>query len=416
MMFMESKTKRKSAASSPAINDSDHWNFLEEIEAPMWADLSVCDSTNDETDDSWFNISHEFHQCSSRQLISTVFGSANSINIQEPTSPKLPASVSKSRGKNYKIKQWEQRKGKAIPNKQHPVKTLTKGSSISMGSKNKMKPISKTGKTKENQGVKACSSGGSNTSELADNATSKSSSVSIGKREDDNSSSSTLTSDHSRHQEKKCFEVSFHTSSQSSKLLSSLKINLRKSCATRPAARVVVADGERCSEGGSSNSSVGPPSIKKYSLGDAQNKLKTLKAPALTVGRSSNIRGSNMLASKVTTKGKVQQPASVGKVSMPRNINKQNRSIGKENERVGIGRRTASLAIIKETTSATMATSPKDKSNVNKAQPIGHVHKASKERMTQKNGAKKPIGLKEKTANISRDKDTAKLARKVYFR
>ncbi|MFS7942962.1 hypothetical protein Hanom_Chr06g00494681 [Helianthus anomalus] len=98
--------------------------LLEEIEALMWADLSVCDSTNDETDDSWFNISHEFHQCSSRQLISIVFGPANSINIQEPTSPKLPASVLKSRGKNYKIKQWEQRKGKAIPNKQHPVKTF----------------------------------------------------------------------------------------------------------------------------------------------------------------------------------------------------------------------------------------------------------------------------------------------------
>ncbi|KAJ0936217.1 hypothetical protein HanRHA438_Chr03g0128251 [Helianthus annuus] len=289
-----------------------------------------------------------------------------------------------------------------------------------MGSKNKMKPISKTGKTKENQGVKACSSGGNNTSELADNATSKSSSVSIGKREDDNSSSSTLTSDHSRHQEKKCFEVSFHTSSQSSQLLSSLKINLRKSCATRPAARVVIADGERCSEGGSSNSSVGPPSIKKCSLGDAQNKLKILKAPALTAGRSSNIRGSNMprFQSNNQRKGTtlVQQTASVGKVLMPRNINKQNRSIGKENERVGIGRRAASLAIIKETTSATMATSPKDKSSVNKAQPIGRVHKASKERMTQKNGAKKPIGLKEKTANISRDKDTAKPARKVYFR
>ncbi|XP_035837451.1 uncharacterized protein LOC110897824 isoform X2 [Helianthus annuus] len=96
----------------------------EEIEEPMWADLSVCDSTNDETDDSWFNISHEFHQCSSRQLISIVLGPANLINIQEPTSPKLPASVTKSRGKNYKIKQWEQRKGKAIPNKQHPVKTF----------------------------------------------------------------------------------------------------------------------------------------------------------------------------------------------------------------------------------------------------------------------------------------------------
>ncbi|XP_076897888.1 uncharacterized protein LOC143551312 [Bidens hawaiensis] len=157
----------------------------------MWADLSVCDLINDEAVDAWFNVSHEFHQRSSRQLISNVFGSANSTNIQQqPPSPKLPASVSKSRGNNYKIKHWEQRKYKAVLNKQHPVKTLTKGSSMNTGS-NKIKPISRTGTLKENQEPKACSSVESNTSDLA-------------KQEGEDSSSSTLTSDHSKHQEKKC--------------------------------------------------------------------------------------------------------------------------------------------------------------------------------------------------------------------
>ncbi|XP_076889291.1 uncharacterized protein LOC143540009 [Bidens hawaiensis] len=250
---------------------------------------------------------------------------------------------------------------------------------------NKIKPISRTGILKENREPRACSSVESNTSDLA-------------KQEGENSSTSTLTSDHSKHQEKKCLAESFQTSSETSKLLTSIKINLRRSCATRPAARMVVANDTRCSEGSSSNSNVDPTKSKKYILRDAQNRLTTLKGATKNVG------------SKVTTKEKVQQRASVGKVLIPRDNNKQN-------ERVGIGKRTASLATTKETKPATMAKCVKDKSSVKMAQPIMPVPKAaSKENMTQKNGTKKLIGVKEKIANKSRDADTAKPARKVYFR
>ncbi|KAK9077522.1 hypothetical protein SSX86_005859 [Deinandra increscens subsp. villosa] len=416
-MLMESKPKPKpkSTSSSSSINGrgvevasntepSDHWKFLEEIEAPMWADLSVCDLTDDSTDDPWFNISHEFHQCSSSQLISNVFHPTNSKSIKEPSSPKLPASVSKSRGKNYKTKQWEPTKCKAIPNKQHPIKTLTKKSSTSTRSDNKVKPICRTRKLKEEE-IKACSSSGSNTSDLADNTGPKSSSSSITKQEQENSSRSTLTHDQSEHQENKCFEVSFQTSSQSSKLLASLRMSLRRSYATRPATRMVVANGGRCSDGSSNNPSVGHPSSKKYIPGDAQNKLKTQKAPALNVGSLSHRQGNKVLASIVTTKEKVQQHASVGKVLIARSNNIENQRIDKEKMREGIGRCTASRK--------TMVPCPKDKSGVKADQLTGRVQKAS---MTQKNGTKKLTGLKEKTTNQSRDKDTAIPARKVYFR
>lgn len=74
----------------------------------------------------------------------------------------------------------------------------------------------------------------------------------------------------------------------------------------------------------------------------------------------------------------VQQCKSHGKVLMPRDNNKQNQSIDKKIEKAGIGKRTPSMAIIKETTLSTM----------------GHVQKASKQNLTQKNGTKKPISLK----------------------
>lgn len=251
---------------------------------------------------------YRFHQCSSSQLVAAIICPTNSITIQEPSSPKLPSSVSKSRGKNYKIKQWEQRKCRVMPNKQHLVKTLAKSSSMSSGSNDKMKTVSRTGKAIEN-GVEVCSSVGSNKSDAANNTRSKSSLPSIAKteQEHENSSTSTITSDDIKHQKNKCSDVSYQTSSETSKLLSSLRVNLRRSCATRPAARAVITNGGRCSEGSSSNSSVVPPLSKKHVLGDARNKLRVLKTPGLNVGSLSNRKGDNITASKVTTKGKVSK-------------------------------------------------------------------------------------------------------------
>ncbi|KAK6131576.1 hypothetical protein DH2020_034687 [Rehmannia glutinosa] len=67
-----------------------HWAILDEIEAPMWADLTLeCDS----------NYDNKFHQCSARHLIST--SSHSGKHCMKPSSSKPPSLVSKSRGEDY---------------------------------------------------------------------------------------------------------------------------------------------------------------------------------------------------------------------------------------------------------------------------------------------------------------------------
>ncbi|GJY56395.1 hypothetical protein Tco_0455510 [Tanacetum coccineum] len=390
---------------------------MDEIEAPMWADLSLCDSVRDDTDDSWFDTCHEFHQCASRHLISKVFHPTNSITIQEPTSPKLPASVSKSRGKSYKVKNSGQKKGKTVSNQQGPVKNLTKKSAGSKGSSNKAKPkllkiarstslvsgvsdnlrpktksrsSSLTSGVTENSRPKLSKSGSSSlATDVTDNsrpklsksrstslasgvtvdsgpklAKSRSSSLASGLT--DSSSMSNLTSDHGEPQVKKSMEVS----GQTSELLSLLRLNVRKSYATRPAARVVASGGTRSED---SKSSLGKSSVDSpLDQGSADKKV--------VVG---DVWPDRHLASK-------KQPWE---------------------------RRTVSLASIKETATATTAPCQKTKTGDKVAQPVGNVQRASKQSVAQKNGTKKPIGLKlEKTNNGKKDKDTVNPARKIYFR
>ncbi|KAL2327997.1 hypothetical protein Fmac_021424 [Flemingia macrophylla] len=92
----------------------DHWAFLEHIEAPMWADLILEAKSGgvDPGDDDWFNTSHPFHQMSARELKSKFSHTGEEIltagvDLQGVNSPKLPSSVSRSRGKHYNTKKWE---------------------------------------------------------------------------------------------------------------------------------------------------------------------------------------------------------------------------------------------------------------------------------------------------------------------
>ncbi|XP_061367191.1 uncharacterized protein LOC133310299 [Gastrolobium bilobum] len=92
----------------------DHWAFLEDIEAPMWADLTLEAKFGggDIRDDDWFNISHPFHQWSARQLKCKFSHPGEEIltsgvDSQVLASPELPSSVSRSRGKHYNSKTWE---------------------------------------------------------------------------------------------------------------------------------------------------------------------------------------------------------------------------------------------------------------------------------------------------------------------
>ncbi|EEF40639.1 conserved hypothetical protein [Ricinus communis] len=110
----------------------DHWAFLDEIEAPMWVDLTLeANSNYTDVDDGWFHTSHLFHQCSSLQLKAAFAysgeGSASSdiIDLKRTSSPELPSSVSRSRGKHYASKKWGGKCPDFSLNKKHPVKALS---------------------------------------------------------------------------------------------------------------------------------------------------------------------------------------------------------------------------------------------------------------------------------------------------
>ncbi|KAK9938258.1 hypothetical protein M0R45_015008 [Rubus argutus] len=108
-------------------NSNDHWDFLEEIEAPMWVDLLLqANINNQDGDDDWFYRSHLL-----RFLILGEESAALNFNLLGPSSPKLPSSVSRSRGKNYVSKKWRE--------------DTSKSSSIGNGRPSCYKPISSCG-------------------------------------------------------------------------------------------------------------------------------------------------------------------------------------------------------------------------------------------------------------------------------
>ncbi|KAL1822014.1 hypothetical protein ACET3Z_008792 [Daucus carota] len=250
-----------------------HWSFLDEIEAPMWIDLKYeAMGTLHENDDGWFLMTHQFHQCSSRQLISAFSHTgevcANSVSGgQEPCSPKLPSSVSKSRGKHYKSRVWAH-SNRTSTTKQHPVKNISnKLSGVTLKDVKKVEPrleldlVTKRGllPTGEDCENNISETSGSSTSKLtmSDHRTETFLGATVS-REGEKNSISTVTSESTK-QNDKSLEVAKQISGQPSKLLLSLRTSLRKSCATRPATgtdinRVRKSVGTRSS---SSKSSVG---------------------------------------------------------------------------------------------------------------------------------------------------------------
>lgn len=250
------------------------------------------------------------HQCSSRQLIS-VFphgeGIANvELAMQEPSSPKLPPSVSQSRGKTYRSREWGQINSGVVANKRNPVQNLSsKSSRVNLGSGQTMKTKPSNGprgnaKTKPNSVCKSSLTGMSgpkypNPSSIVRDSKTSSSSGAI---KEEYQSVSTITSENSENKQQKLLEVSSQAVSHTNGLLSALKITLRKSCATRQASRAE-RDGGRQSEGcksSSGKSSVGSSShpgyyVKNKTLPASQNKDITpdsrnvMRAPQATTDK-----------------------------------------------------------------------------------------------------------------------------------
>ncbi|XP_074569256.1 uncharacterized protein LOC141825790 [Curcuma longa] len=130
-MGLKEEKGRSSVAKAAAIecNKSDavdHWAFLEEIEAPMWADLKMEALLMDQEDidGAWFLVPHSIHQMPSQKLKKSLHGkNKERLHNLRCHSPEVPDSVSRSRGKHYKSRKWLESKCESTA-KQHPVRKL----------------------------------------------------------------------------------------------------------------------------------------------------------------------------------------------------------------------------------------------------------------------------------------------------
>nr|GMD54887.1 cyclic nucleotide-gated ion channel 4 [Ipomoea batatas] len=284
----------------------DHWEFLDEIDAPMWVDLSVeCKSMYADKDDEWFHTSHLFHQSSSKEL-KAAFSRIGEICAEmdfgghEQSSPKLPPSVGRSRGKDYRSREWGKGNRKISLGKKHPVKNLSSKSSrvnsgftkavkdqtshVNVKHRGASKPISvgQSGSSLNSKppcsqpipshGSVAAERGESSlstvTSEASDQGHQKSSVTSNSssvvtyedvKQQNQNSlemrnSTCTVTSRLTELQPRKCTDINSQVFGRTSDFLSTLRVSVRKSCVTRQALRLVV-NSPRQSEGRKSASS-----------------------------------------------------------------------------------------------------------------------------------------------------------------
>ncbi|KAF2285938.1 hypothetical protein GH714_009080 [Hevea brasiliensis] len=253
-------------------NARDHWAFLEEIEAPMWVDLTLEAMSNyQDINDGWFHTSHVFHQCSSHQLKAAFAHSgegsiSSDIDMKQPSSPKLPHSVSRSRGKHYASNKCGGNGRNLALNKQHPVKVLSgKSSWVNSGS------------------------GVSNTS--------------------------TITSEGGEKPQQRNMEVSNRAFGYSSGLLSAMRVSLRKSCVTRQASRVYFNNNRRQSRGClslSGKSSVGSSSNPSFDVNSPTFALMqhregtpdSRNAANMTRATKNKVKDSNVFtASNVHVKG-----------------------------------------------------------------------------------------------------------------
>ncbi|GLU23451.1 hypothetical protein SLE2022_394520 [Rubroshorea leprosula] len=277
-------------------NRKDHWAFLGEIEAPIWVDLAAEAKLNGNgIDDEWFHKRHPFHQCSSRELKSAFSrfgeeGFTTESDLLGESSPALPPSVSRSRGKDYRSNNWRGDYGDGSLNKQQPVQVKGKSSGVFSGAAEQIKPklsfvnlkgtsssttslvpqITRNVKGKQVKLVSPCVDSASISSPFAE-------------KSGESNTGSTVTSENIPKQQQTSFEISSRPIGQTSGLLSSVRISLRRSHVTRQASRVEInADrrGSREHKSSSSKSSVGSSSypvcdVKSTTVASVKKKEQT---------------------------------------------------------------------------------------------------------------------------------------------
>lgn len=447
----------------------DHWAFLEEFEAPMWADLTLEAKTNNQdVDDKWFHISHPFHQFSSHQLKSAFSGSSEGsenldFDLHGPSSPKLPSSVSRSRGKHYRSRNWGKENGGFSLNKQHPVKSLSgKTSWVDSGSSQEIKPKPSCGNLKGTCSSKTslgCDSSSTRTSipnytiPISSFGDSKGrlSSVAI-KASESNSTTSTITFEGTHQQPQKSLEVSSGPFGHTSGLLSVMRITLRKSCATRQASRVEINKCQQ-SEGCKSSagkSSVGSSSNPGYDVKDrtateirnrdrtpdSRNVMRTSQTAvnrgrASTTSKASNIlvdyrtnnsrKEGKRIVAKSTTKDAVKSKVVCQTINrkglVPLRVNEQDplTAATKAKSKVGVGASNRLAGGGKENASGELAVSQKSSGRDIAARDIVRGQTGKKQSISRKGDKTGFTGPKGKISGRSEGKTSMNVHQKVFL-
>ncbi|KAK4836828.1 hypothetical protein QYF36_000498 [Acer negundo] len=318
-------------------NNKDHWAYLEEIEAPMWVDLTVevtkSNSQNIESsDDDWFHTSHLFHQCSSKQL-KAAFSCSWDENIDSnldslgQSSPKLPTSVSRSRGKDYKSKNWRGGNCNGSLNKPQPVKlgsgekikprtnsSKPKSSWGDSGSHEEIKPklsfISRKGTSSSKSTIVTERSSSTKGNSLKPVSTfgSKNSSSSMVVKASESSTASTITSESGSQPHQKLLVTSRRALDDTGGLLSEVRIALRKSCVTRQASRVEINSNRRQSTMETCNDRM--QSIMVINNDRRESRDRKSSSSKSSVGSSSLPSSSINSSAFVSTRKKIQTPDS----------------------------------------------------------------------------------------------------------
>ncbi|EOY12782.1 Uncharacterized protein TCM_031307 isoform 1 [Theobroma cacao] len=419
-------------------NQKDHWAFLEEIEAPMWVDLTLEAKLNSQDiDGDWFQTSHLFHHCSSRKLKSAFSRSGedgvnSELDLVGASSPTLPQSVSRSRGKDYRSKKWKGDCHDGSLNNIKPVKVLNgKFSRLDSGYGEEIKPklsfVSLKG---------ASSSKTSLVSEITETNT-----------------RSTVTSESvQQQQQQKTFEVSSRGFGQSSGLLLSVRSSLRKSCITRPASRVEINADRRESrdrKSSSSKSSVGSSSfsghdVKRSSIAlikrkehtpDSRNVARMTEAAKNKVKPSnmcntSNVRGKEGNRNSRTgglptvakptcqeaTKSKANSQTLRSKLSQPLNEKKSLVAASKARKKVGVSRIKKVTGAGKENNTGEISLSQKCNGKGDAAGGMVVGRKGTSQSTSQNGGRTGLFVPKGRVGNQREGKNSTNSTQRVHFR
>ncbi|XP_050215041.1 uncharacterized protein LOC126666131 [Mercurialis annua] len=293
----------------------DHWAFLDEIEAPMWADLNLEVKCNyKDFDDRWFHTTHMFHQCSSLQL-KAAFAHSGEGNASS-SSPKLPSSVSRSRGKHYTSRKTGGNCQDFALNKKHPVKALSgKTSWGNSGFREDIKPklsfINSKGTSKLKSSLIVDRKVPRTTKDhfkVLNDQTPSEGNMSSGVDKASESNTSNITSENDQKLQQTNMEISNPAFGNSSRLVSAMRISLRKSRATRPASRVDVSSKNNSSSCGrlsrDSNSVSG-----KSSVGSSSNPGHDVSRPAYELVQQRDQTPSSRIEERMTqvTKNKTKE-------------------------------------------------------------------------------------------------------------